>query len=109
MAAEPARMMSQPEARRGHEARPRRRPTGSGRRSPHGGPVSGPSPDPPIVTVFRTPEGQIHHAWCHQSLEFHGRRAGLEVDFFCLRCMEHVTLPESILQRVPVRSRLAAV
>ncbi len=92
-----------------HEVHSRRRPASNGRRRPHRRPVAEPGPEAPIVTVFLTPDGRIHHTWCDQPLDFQGRRAGVEVDFFCLRCMEHVTLPESILPRVPVRSRLAAV
>ena len=61
----------------------------------------------PIVTVFRTPDGQVHHGRCHQALEFHGRRAQLELDFYCLRCTEHVTLPELVFPRIPVRQPLA--
>jgi hypothetical protein len=59
--------------------------------------------DAPIVTVYQAPDGLFHHTWCHQPLEYHGRRARLEVDFFCLRCVEHVALPESVLARIPVR------
>lgn len=88
-----------------HGSRPR--PRSAPRRSPHRAPVSETALlDAPIVTVFRTPNGQIHHAWCHQPLEFHGRRAALEVDFYCLRCIEHLTLPESVLPRIPVRTRV---
>jgi hypothetical protein len=65
--------------------------------------VSEASLDAPIVTVYQAPDGLFHHAWCHQTLEYHGRRARLEVDFFCLRCVEHVALPESVLPRIPVR------
>jgi len=57
----------------------------------------------PIVTVFRTPDGQVRHGRCHQTLEFHGRRAQIELDFYCLRCTEHVTLPELVFPRIPVR------
>lgn len=93
----------------GHTARPRSRPASARRASPHRAPVSEAALDAPIVTVFQTPDGAIHHSWCHQRLEFHGRRAAIEVDFYCLRCMEHVTLPESILPRIPVRSRIVDV
>ena len=65
--------------------------------------VSEASLDAPIVTVYQAPDGLFHHAWCHQPLEYHGRRARLEVDFFCLRCVEHVALPETVLARIPVR------
>jgi hypothetical protein len=58
---------------------------------------------PPIVTVFRRPEGGIFHAWCQQPLQFQGQRARLELDFYCFRCMEHVALPEQVLPRIPVR------
>lgn len=57
---------------------------------------------PPIVTVFRRPEGGLHHARCRQPLSFQGTRGGLELDFYCLRCVEHVTLPESVIHRVPL-------
>lgn len=58
---------------------------------------------PPIVTVFRTADGELRHAWCRGPLEFQGRRAQLELDFYCSRCMEHVALPEMVAGRVPVR------
>ena len=61
----------------------------------------------PIVTVFRTPDGKVHHGRCHETLEYHGRRAALELDFYCLRCTEHVTLPELVFPRIPVRMPLA--
>ncbi len=57
---------------------------------------------PAIVSVFFHTDGTICHAWCGRPLEFHGSRGGLELDFFCTRCMEHVTLPQSVLHRVPV-------
>ncbi len=69
----------------------------------HGDAVTEASLEAPIVTVYLSPDGLFHHAWCHQPLEYHGRRARLEVDFFCLRCVEHVALPESVLPRIPVR------
>ncbi len=56
---------------------------------------------PPMVMVFRTRDGRIGHARCCRPLEFHGRRAGIELDFYCQRCVEHVTLPECILSRIP--------
>lgn len=65
--------------------------------------ISEASLDAPIVIVYQAPDGLFHHAWCHQPLEYHGRRARLEVDFFCLRCVEHVALPEAVLARIPVR------
>jgi hypothetical protein len=91
-----------------HQSRPRAR---SGpRRSPHRAPASELALlATPITTVFQSPEGHIHHAWCHQPLQYQGRRAALEVDFYCLRCIEHITLPESVLSRIPVRERVVKV
>lgn len=63
----------------------------------------------PVVNVYQTPDGEMHHAWCHQPLHYHGRRAALELDFYCLRCVEHVTIPESTLSRIPVRAPFAQV
>lgn len=84
--------------------RPRR---GRGRGVPHRLPdASTRLETPPIVTVFRLHDGGLHHAWCKQPLQFQGRRAGLELDFYCIRCLEHVTLPEQVLERVPVRYSL---
>ena len=57
--------------------------------------------EPPLVMVFRTPDGRIGHGRCGEILEFQGRRAGIELDFYCQRCVEHVTLPACILSRIP--------
>jgi len=57
---------------------------------------------PPIVTVFRRWEGGIYHARCRHQIQFHGTRGGLEADFYCLSCCEHVTLPQDLLWRIPV-------
>ncbi len=57
---------------------------------------------PPMVMVFRTRDGRISHARCGQPLEFQGRRAQLELDFYCQRCVEHVTVPECTLSRIPL-------
>ena len=57
---------------------------------------------PPMVMAFRTRDGSIGHARCGRLLEFQGRRAGIELDFYCQRCVEHVTLPDCILSRVPL-------
>ena len=43
-------------------------------------------------------DGTISHARCGQPLEFHGTRGSVAVDFFCLDCQEHVSLP---LRRLP--------
>jgi hypothetical protein len=33
-------------------------------------------------------------------LDFQGRRAGLELDFYCLHCCEHITLNTYVLMRL---------
>ena len=83
------------------EAIPRRRGRPAKRRTPRGQ-EGNPPQNPPIVTVYFHTDGELHHAWCRQALEFRGMHAGLEIDFFCLHCVEHVTLPSSILSRIPV-------
>ena len=55
---------------------------------------------PPITTVF-VADGRLHHTWCKQPLDYQGTRAGLELDFYCYRCVEHVTLPEAVMARIP--------
>ncbi|MBI4611315.1 MAG: hypothetical protein HY726_20180 [Candidatus Rokubacteria bacterium] len=57
---------------------------------------------PPIATVFRKPDEGIYHARCRQRVQFRGTRGGVEVDFYCLCCYEHVTLPEDLLPRIPI-------
>jgi hypothetical protein len=55
---------------------------------------------PPITTVF-VAGGRLHHSWCKQPLDYQGTRAGLELDFYCYRCVEHVSMPETVLPRIP--------
>jgi hypothetical protein len=61
---------------------------------------------PRIVTVYRGPEGDIYHARCHTPVGFIGTRGGIEYDFYCLECREHVTLTENALTRIPQGSGL---
>jgi hypothetical protein len=56
---------------------------------------------PTITTVFLGEDG-LHHARCGQPMAFLRKRQGLELDFHCRVCHEHVTLPEYALSRVPV-------
>jgi hypothetical protein len=79
----------------------RRRTRLGGRRGPRAE-DGNPRENPPIVTVYFHTDGELHHGWCGHPLEFHGTRAELEMDFFCIRCVEHVTLPNAILPRIPV-------
>ncbi len=55
-----------------------------------------------IVTVYRARDGAIHHTRCGRPIALQGRRAGLELDFYCLGCVESVTLPVYVLSRIPV-------
>ena len=48
----------------------------------------------PLATVYASPDGELYHAVCKTPLEFQGRRAQLEFDFYCLRCMEHVGITD---------------
>lgn len=43
-------------------------------------------------------DGTVSHVRCGQPLEFHGTRGSVSVDFFCLDCQEHASLP---LRRLP--------
>lgn len=54
----------------------------------------------PLATVYASHDGELYHTVCKQPLEFQGRRAQLEFDFYCLRCMEHVALPQFALSRI---------
>jgi hypothetical protein len=65
--------------------------------------------NPAIVTVFMEPSGTICHSRCQQPLEYQGTRGRLEVDFYCLRCVEHVSLPLHVLPRIPKASRELAL
>ena len=63
----------------------------------------GASPDAGIVTVYRAPDGAIHHARCGRRVTLDGQRAGgLELDFYCLACAETVTLPFCVLPWIRV-------
>lgn len=57
---------------------------------------------PAVVTVYRTLDSGIHHARCGRRIEYTGSRGGLELDFYCFACHEHVTLPECVIAHVPV-------
>ena len=62
---------------------------------------------PAISTVYLTDDG-LHHARCGEVLAFIRRRQGLELDFHCRVCHEHVSLPEYALSRVPVGEPVTA-
>jgi hypothetical protein len=56
---------------------------------------------PPVSTVFRSADGALHHARCATRMDFMGGRAGVELDFYCLTCCEHVTVTPYVLSRLP--------
>ena len=55
-----------------------------------------------VMTVYMAMDGGLHHTRCNQRLSLHGKRAGLELDFYCLTCTESVTIPFCILERIPI-------
>jgi len=55
---------------------------------------------PTITTVFLGDEG-LHHARCGQAMVFLRKRQGLELDFHCRVCHEHIALTEYALNRIP--------
>lgn len=63
---------------------------------------------PPVVTVFRALDGAIHHGRCGREIDFLGIRGGVEIDFYCLTCREHVTLTQGTLARLPLGQGVAS-
>lgn len=100
------------------ERRARRRTTERGRRAvavatadtfddhdepQHRGPAPSGRTLPRIATVYRgAAAGEFRHSRCSSEMIFVGVRGGVEIDFYCLSCREHVTLTEAALARVPV-------
>ena len=60
-------------------------------------------PVPRVTTAFLS-EGRIHHARCRGAIDFRGSRGGIELDFYCRTCREHVTLPEHAVARLRAES-----
>lgn len=57
---------------------------------------------PPIVTLFREGNGDIHHTRCGSRISFHGARGGgIEFDFYCVACPAHITIPRVAFERIP--------
>ena len=56
---------------------------------------------PPVTTVHRGPDGSLHHTRCSRRMEFMGGRAGVELDFYCYTCCEHITLNPYVVMRLP--------
>jgi hypothetical protein len=61
---------------------------------------------PPVSTVYRAPDGSLHHARCARRMEFMGGRAGVELDFYCYTCCEHITLNPYVVMRLPDPGRV---
>jgi hypothetical protein len=58
---------------------------------------------PPIVTLFRQGNGDIHHSRCGSRISFHGARGGgVEFDFYCVACPAHITIPRVAFERIPM-------
>ena len=55
---------------------------------------------PAVSTVYLTDEG-LYHTRCRAPLAFLRRRQGLELDFHCRACHEHIALTEYALNRIP--------
>ncbi len=63
--------------------------------------------EPAVSTVHMGSDGTIFHARCGQALAYMRTRGGLELVFYCLECVEHVTLPLHAMPRVPMTARPA--
>jgi hypothetical protein len=57
---------------------------------------------PTIRSAFRSVDGKLHHARCGRPIELVGVRGGVELDFRCIGCWEHVTLTPASITRLPV-------
>ena len=64
---------------------------------------AGPRDRPAIATVFRDRAGALRHSRCGSAMAFHGMRGEIEVDFYCLTCIAHITLPRGVLDRIPIQ------
>lgn len=56
---------------------------------------------PPVTTVHRGADGSLHHTRCARRMEFMGGRGGVELDFYCYTCCEHITLNPYVVMRLP--------
>jgi hypothetical protein len=61
---------------------------------------------PPVATVHRGADGSLHHTRCARRMEFMGGRAGVELDFYCYTCCEHITLTPYVVMRLPEPAEL---
>lgn len=52
--------------------------------------------------LFMGSDGAICHAVCWRPLEYVGVRGGLEVDFYCPGCVEHLSLPMHRIPGIPM-------
>jgi hypothetical protein len=56
----------------------------------------------PVVSTVYLSEDGLRHKRCGEPLAFLRRRQGLELDFHCRVCHEHIALTEYALNRIPV-------
>jgi hypothetical protein len=60
-------------------------------------------------TAYRSLDDSIHHARCHHRLAYQGMIAGgLEIQFHCAACHERVTMPQFLVNRLPLVTTGAA-
>jgi hypothetical protein len=64
-------------------------------------PAATPRSLPPVAGVHRRADTRLYHTRCGRAIELVNVRGGVEFDFRCVSCWEHVTLTESALMRVP--------
>jgi len=63
--------------------------------------------DATALGVFMGSDGAICHVVCWRPLEYVGVRGGLEVDFYCPGCVEHLLLPMRRIPGIPMRAGAA--
>jgi hypothetical protein len=68
-----------------------------------------PAGAPPVVSVYRTLDGGIHHARCGARMTYRGVSAsGSELEFHCAICHERLVLPQIVVARLPLTTSGAA-
>jgi hypothetical protein len=55
---------------------------------------------PPVAGVHRGADTRLYHTRCGRPIELVNVRGGIELDFRCVSCWEHITLTEHALARV---------
>ena len=58
---------------------------------------------PSIISVYRGPDGAVHHTRCRRRVAYLGHNSGgVELQFHCAACHERVVLPEIVVAGLPV-------